>query len=120
MQRIEAFLREEEVPDWASSLKREDHQEQESELGYENATVEWHRPAEEGQTSTTSFKLQDLTIHIPRGSLTLVTGPTGAGKTAFLVGLLGGMSSRSLLGAGLFFSCNPFRNAFEQWSDSHG
>src|SRR5882757_4028818 len=81
MQRIEAFLREEEVPDWASSLKRGEHQEQEANLGYENASLEWHRPVEEDQTSTTSFKLQDLTTNIPRGSLTLVTGPTGAGKT---------------------------------------
>lgn len=91
MQRIEAFLSEEEVPGWASSLKREGHREQESKLGYENASLEWHRPLEEDQTSSTPFKLQDLTISIPQGCLTLVTGPTGAGKTAFLVGLLGGM-----------------------------
>jgi ABC-type siderophore export system fused ATPase/permease subunit len=101
MQRIEAFLREEEVPDWASSLKREGHQEQESKLGYENASLEWHRPPEEDQASTMSFKLQDLTISILRGSLVLVTGPTGAGKTAFLVGLLGGTFG-PVLGIGHF------------------
>jgi len=106
MQRIEAFLREEEVPDWASSLKREEHREQESKLGYENASLEWHRPVEADQTSTTSFKLQDLTVHIPRGSLTLVTGPTGAGKTAFLVGLLGG-AYRLVPGIGPFFMPSP-------------
>jgi len=94
MQRIETFLREEDVPDWASTLKREGHQGQE--LGYENASLEWHRPVEEDQTSSTSFKLQDLTINIPQGSLTLVTGPTGAGKTAFLVGLLGGTFGQHL------------------------
>ena len=97
MQRIEAFLCEEEVPDWASSLKREGLKEQESKLGYENASLEWHRPTEEDQASSTSFKLQDLTISIPHGCLTLVTGPTGAGKTAFLVGLLGGMVRASIL-----------------------
>jgi len=118
MQRLEAFLREEEVPEWASSLKREGHQEQESKIGYENASLDWHRPVEEDETSTTSFKLQDLTVHIPRGSLTLVTGPTGAGKTAFLVGLLGGVFVR-VLGIG-YFSCHPLRNAFNQGSDSHG
>jgi ABC-type uncharacterized transport system ATPase subunit len=106
MQRIEAFLREEEVPDWASSLKREVHQEQEIKLGYENASLEWHRPEEEDQTSSTTFKLQDLAINIPHGSLTLVTGPTGAGKTAFLVGLLGGLFGPAF-GIGLFLTQPP-------------
>jgi ABC-type uncharacterized transport system ATPase subunit len=119
MQRIEAFLREEEVPDWASSLKREEQQVQGSKLGYENASLEWHHRAEKVQTSTTSFKLQDLTINIPRGALTLVTGPTGAGKTAFLVGLLGGgfgpVHTKSVI-----FLCLLFRNAFNQRSNSHG
>lgn len=119
MQRIDAFLCEPEVPDWASSLKREERQEQESEFGYENASLEWHRPVEEDQTSSTSFKLHDLTISIPHGCLTLVTGPTGAGKTAFLVGLLGGMFWASILEE-VFFSCNPLRNALNQWSYSHG
>ena len=119
MQRIETFLSEEEVPDWASSLKREGHKEQESKLGYENASLEWHHPVEGDQTSSTSFKLQDLTISIPRGCLTLVTGPTGAGKTAFLVGLLGGMIWAGILEL-IFFSCNSLRNAFGQRSYSHG
>ena len=107
MQRIEAFLREEEVPDWASSLKREVQQEPESKLGYENASLEWHRPVEEDQTLSTSFKLQDLAVNIPHGSLTLVTGPTGAGKTAFLVGLLGGMFLGQCFGIGLFLMQSP-------------
>lgn len=118
MQRIEAFLREEEVPDWASSLKRERHHEQESKLGYEKASLEWHRPVEEDQPSTMSFRLQDLTVNIPLGSLTLVTGPTGAGKTAFLVGLLGGTFGR-VLGIG-HSHATPLRNAFNQGSNSRG
>jgi ABC-type uncharacterized transport system ATPase subunit len=116
MQRIETFLREEEVPDWASSLKL-GRQAQESKLGYENASLGWHRPVED-QTSSTSFKLQDLTINIPHGSLTLVTGPTGAGKTAFLVGLLGGRFGQYLELD--IFSCYPLRNAFNQRNHSHG
>lgn len=118
MQRIEAFLREEEVPDWASSLKRGEHQERESKLGYKDASLEWHRPAEEDRPSTTTFKLQDLTIDIPRGSLTLVTGPTGAGKTAFLIGFLGG-ALWPVLGT-VISSCHPLRNASNQRNDPHG
>lgn len=37
-----------------------------------------------------SFRLEGITVLLPSGKLTLVTGNTGAGKTAFLLGLLGG------------------------------
>jgi len=158
MQRINAFLAEEEVPDWASSLKRSTMPPNTSEgmekIGYENATLEWHRaqitqkkpnkpvfkllvngveeeerliesearhprldqgqplaasdPLQEvdriqaeanqlgtagtsaGETTVQPFKLHNINVSLPPGKLTLVTGITGAGKTAFLVGLLGG------------------------------
>ncbi|KIM28242.1 hypothetical protein M408DRAFT_329592 [Serendipita vermifera MAFF 305830] len=165
MQRINTFLREEEVPDWASSLKRANNPpnheqsatEQAEKIGYENATLEWHRVTAEATKKSTPgllvdeveaaetrveteaghprldlgqplplpdptqevnaieaearhahhsnaaappgaegriqpFKLHDLNVFLPPGKLTLVTGITGAGKTAFLVGLLGEMN----------------------------
>ena len=167
MQRINTFLGEEEVPEWASSLKRSfippdpsrHNAPVEEKIGYENATLEWHRASiqakgtkENERTTTTAaehveqeervieteerhplldngqdirqspdtsgvglvqeeasylhrsesavdpatlrkvqpFKLQNISVLLPPGKLTLVTGITGAGKTAFLVGLLGG------------------------------
>lgn len=51
MQRINGFLAEEEVPDWASSLKRASNEPQpgvvgntafQEKVGYESATLEWH------------------------------------------------------------------------------
>ncbi|KAG9045107.1 hypothetical protein FS842_001253 [Serendipita sp. 407] len=166
MQRINGFLTEDEVPDWASSLKREAGPSSEHStspirsevIGYENATLEWYRMKDKNEGSDVdtaavqedrnaaearqeerhvrlddgqpihipdneleqtallqeetvaianlesaersvsrsrgnrSFKLQDLNVSLPIGKLTLVTGITGAGKTAFLVGLLGEMS----------------------------
>ena len=38
-----------------------------------------------------TFQLTDLTINFPIGKLTVITGPTGAGKTGVLVALLGEM-----------------------------
>ena len=102
MQRIEAYLAEEEVPAWASSLEapedldrfpaRDNHR-----IGFERATFEWHRRGESTTTPTASgtatphnFQLTDLNILFPLGKLTLVAGRTGSGKTALLNALLGG------------------------------
>lgn len=173
MQRIDTFLTEEEVPDWASSLKGAatlttmDGSNDTEKIGFENATLEWYRldsnvdskasehqplapelvngineveedlvqgedvhqrldqgrpfqgegagglpsavhiiqeevEVEAGserrdhstnqreQNEQRPFKLIIPNLLLPLGKLTLVTGNTGAGKTAFLVGLLGG------------------------------
>ncbi|KAI6119559.1 P-loop containing nucleoside triphosphate hydrolase protein [Pisolithus croceorrhizus] len=37
------------------------------------------------------FELRNITVHFPEGELSLVTGPTGCGKTALLLALLGEM-----------------------------
>lgn len=90
MQRIEAFLREEEVPAWSSSLKRTNADIQKDAVtGYAGANLRWNI-ATESSTRPSDFQLSNLDVRIPRGTLTLVTGATGAGKSAFLVGLLGG------------------------------
>lgn len=102
MQRIEAYLAEEEVPAWASSLKTAEtpahHPASDnSRVGFERATFEWHRRAESKATPGNSetdishnFQLKDLNISFPQGKLTLIAGRTGSGKTALLNALLGG------------------------------
>ncbi|KAL7279294.1 hypothetical protein ACG7TL_007135 [Trametes sanguinea] len=90
MQRIERFLAEPEVSDWASSLKRKPEQASEAtqtEIGFENATFEWDIAAKEAPAR---FTLGPLDIKFPPGKLSLVSGPTGSGKSALLVALLGG------------------------------
>jgi ABC-type transport system involved in cytochrome bd biosynthesis fused ATPase/permease subunit len=37
------------------------------------------------------FQLSDLNIHFPIGKLSVISGPTGSGKTALLIALLGEM-----------------------------
>ena len=92
MQRIERFLKEEEVPDWASSLKRDvsASSSNEAEVGFDNATFEWDVGQKEAPAR---FTLGPLTIRFPPGKLSLVSGPTGSGKSALLTALLGGTLS---------------------------
>jgi len=110
MQRIEAFLKEDEVPDWASSLKRKTTEwkptpsassqpprlgrrilepvKVETKIGFEKAIFTWSVIPRGRQH--TPFKLGPLNLSFPIGKLSLVSGATGSGKTAVLLSLLGG------------------------------
>ncbi|EGW31568.1 ABC transporter [Spathaspora passalidarum NRRL Y-27907] len=54
-------------------------------IGFENAILSWN------SKSATDFKLRDLNIDFKVGKLNVIIGPTGAGKTSLLLGLLGEM-----------------------------
>lgn len=88
MQRIEAFLREPEVPDWASSLKSTAPQTSDR-IGFEEATFEWDVAP---RSEPSRFRLGPLDLTFPKGQLSLISGPTGSGKSALLNALLGGAS----------------------------
>lgn len=93
MQRIEQFLDESEVSDWASSLKISENGsnfDYNGKIGFEQASFEWHA-APKAALSPARFQLGTLDISFPRGELTLVSGPTGSGKSALLAALLGEM-----------------------------
>ncbi|PPQ69785.1 hypothetical protein CVT26_014173 [Gymnopilus dilepis] len=96
MQRIEAFLKEDEVPDWASTLSSKvvngnghgyNHK---SEVGFSEAIFEW-KEATDKDVAPSRFQLGPLDIKFPPGKLTIVSGATGSGKSALLVALLGEM-----------------------------
>ena len=88
MQRIEEFLREPEVPDWASSLSGSPGSPVDG-LGFRGATFRWQSPPRSSD-SPSRFQLGPLNLSFPPSQLTLVTGATGAGKSALLAALLGG------------------------------
>lgn len=133
MQRIQTYLEEDEVEEWASSIKlehstRPSEDRDNSEVGFIDAAFRWHHttPIETAETSgsttpTTltlpsgsesssliidgdddgigginpnkpgSFLLGHLNMLFPPGRLSLITGPTGSGKTSLLSALIGEM-----------------------------
>lgn len=90
MQRIEAFLNEPEVPEWASSLKMPASMRAsgQGEIGFDNAAFEWDASPKD---TPSRFELGPLDVKFPMGKLTLVSGATGSGKSALLAALLGGL-----------------------------
>jgi ABC-type multidrug transport system fused ATPase/permease subunit len=118
VQRIEDFLKEDEVPDWVSSLKRPTPAADapvDTRIGFDNADFKWNTgmtaedtkkaaqetaakktngngvPAEEEEEEILPFELNDLDITFPAGKLSVIAGPTGSGKSAMLLALLGEM-----------------------------
>jgi ABC-type siderophore export system fused ATPase/permease subunit len=90
MQRIERFLHEEEVPAWATTLKKHDIAAHQDMTGFVDAEFSWSR------SSAPRFTLGPLNVAFPAGSLTLVSGATSSGKSALLAAMLGGESGVSI------------------------
>ncbi|RCH99356.1 hypothetical protein CU098_007426, partial [Rhizopus stolonifer] len=73
---IEKFLFEEEI---------EYTLQQDSEVGFEQATLGWNA---NGKENDSGFILKDLDFKFPQNDLGLISGATGSGKTLMLLGLL--------------------------------
>jgi ABC-type multidrug transport system fused ATPase/permease subunit len=118
VKRTQDYFAEGEVPDWVSSLKRhDDGPQKDTKIGFKKATFKWNAgvqdepeakngaaappaieitdadaaPQDDESIESVVFELADITINFPTGKLSVVSGPTGAGKTAILIGLLGEM-----------------------------
>ncbi|KAH8100998.1 P-loop containing nucleoside triphosphate hydrolase protein [Cristinia sonorae] len=95
MKRIQQFLQEPEVPDWACSLKATTPSpDDEGKVGFEDAAFEWD-VAPKSADLPSRFTLGPLNIQFPKGKMTLVSGATGSGKSAMLAALLGEMHAIS-------------------------
>lgn len=94
MQRIEEFLGEDEVPKWASTLTATPTEQGFKEVKFCDATFEWQKRKHPSATPS-RFQLGPLNLTFPQGSLSLVIGATGSGKSALLAALLGEMHCKS-------------------------
>ncbi|KDR69404.1 hypothetical protein GALMADRAFT_272012 [Galerina marginata CBS 339.88] len=61
-----------------------------------NATFEWEESSAQHDTSLSSaptmpFKVKNIDMRVPRGSLVGIVGPVGSGKSSLLLGLVGEM-----------------------------
>jgi len=95
MQRIQDFLKEDEVPDWASTLSapvlNSSHL-ADDKVGFSEASFEWEDPSTSAASASPArFQLGPLDVAFPPGKLTIISGATGSGKSALLAALLGGM-----------------------------
>ncbi|KAM6498749.1 P-loop containing nucleoside triphosphate hydrolase protein, partial [Amanita muscaria] len=93
MQRIDKFLGEPEVPDWASTLATTVRSSNQDLIGFVHATFTWE--STDDKMTNLPFRLGPLDLIFPRGQLTLISGPTGSGKSAMLAALLGEMGCMS-------------------------
>jgi len=89
--RIEKYLNQEDV-DYNTDYNGE------GEITLTNATFTWPRDQDQPTTSGTrsapptpkhTFTLADLSLHFPKGQLSLICGRLGSGKSLLLAGLLG-------------------------------
>ena len=77
------------MPEWASSLAQNKPGAKGcKEVGFRNAVLRW--------SNQDPFRLGPLNVLFPHGKLSLLTGPTGSGKSAFLGALLGGMIANTI------------------------
>ncbi|KAF8310766.1 P-loop containing nucleoside triphosphate hydrolase protein [Clavulina sp. PMI_390] len=104
VQRIEAYLNEDEVPSrasWLSDRTTGEERGDSTAIGFDRASFAWGAAlgSESGASAPTSqssrlhegFQLKDISISFQPGSINLIAGPTGSGKSSLLAALLGEM-----------------------------
>jgi len=113
LNRVDEFLREEETEKYVTAVKRRKSSVMSGDTArFEHATFTWASRTEikrEGTDDPNSiahlaFQLRDIHIEFPPNALTLITGPTGSGKTSLLMALLGELT---LLRGSVYLPCVP-------------
>ncbi|KAK9479736.1 hypothetical protein V1514DRAFT_327274 [Lipomyces japonicus] len=86
LERVQKFLDEEETQKYAQ-LNQVLRTSDAPLIGFRNASFSWSSNA-----TSYDFKLQDIDVSFAPGKLTVIVGPTGAGKSSLLLALLGEMN----------------------------
>lgn len=92
--RVEAFLDEEETGKYVQLSGSPENEEDASNnvIGFDNATLTWASTKEQAGTEYPAFRMINLDVKFHTGSLNIIAGPTGSGKTSLLMALLGEMT----------------------------
>ncbi|MCJ1416019.1 hypothetical protein MMC32_002354 [Xylographa parallela] len=90
--RIEAYLNEEETGKYhqLSELTEEDHPC--TIVGFDDATFTWASMDDYSRPANAAFRMMNIDVKFRIGTLNVVAGPTGSGKTSLLMALLGEMT----------------------------
>lgn len=90
--RVEEFLNEEETEKYEQLSTNGKDENGGTLIGFDNATLTWGGKDSADSGGLKAFRMIDLNIRFSVGSLNLVIGPTGSGKTSLLMALLGEMT----------------------------
>ncbi|KIY66891.1 P-loop containing nucleoside triphosphate hydrolase protein, partial [Cylindrobasidium torrendii FP15055 ss-10] len=92
LDRLNAFLEETELLDEYTNQEHGGNLEHPGKIGFSKASFSWSRLEDEIvgiEAPITNFKLQVDELVFPANKVTIITGPTGSGKTSLLMALLG-------------------------------
>ncbi|KAL9027013.1 MAG: hypothetical protein Q9196_004406 [Gyalolechia fulgens] len=90
--RVEEFLNEDETEKYLQLGNNGKDENGDTVIGFEHATLTWGSKDTTNSSESRAFRMIDLNIKFSIGSLNLVVGPTGSGKTSLLMALLGEMT----------------------------
>ena len=90
--RVEEFLNEEETQKYLQLEQSRQNGLEERQIGLDKATLSWGPTTRTEYVQTSdAFSLIDIDVDFAIGSLNVIAGPTGSGKTSLLMALLGEM-----------------------------
>ena len=82
---LEAWVSLERIQDYLRAPEKEDYLHQAPQITFRDASVAW--PSDEPEPDR--FILRDINIRFPRKSLSVISGPTGSGKSLLLAAIIG-------------------------------
>lgn len=84
---LEAWVSARRIGDYLNGPEKQEYIIPSEEIMFENASVAWPSDSEEEEPDR--FVLRNINIRLPKKELTVVSGPTGAGKSLLLASILG-------------------------------
>ena len=90
--RIEAYLNEEETGKYTQLFESTEEGRSCTTVGFDNATFTWASKDDYSRSTNTAFRMINIDVKFHIGTLNVIAGPTGSGKTSLLMALLGEMT----------------------------